>query len=53
MDARSLEPADLVEIMETIEIVTQIINNQLEITKKQAETLEKFFHVNPSLFLFN
>ena len=53
MDARSLEPADLVEIMDTIEIVTQIINNQLEITKKQAEALGKFFHVNPSLFLFN
>ena len=53
MDARSLEPADLVEIMDTIEIVTQIINNQLEITKKQAEALGKFFNVNPSLFLFN
>ncbi len=53
MDARSLEPADLVEIMDTIEIATQIINNQLEITKKQAEALGKFFHVNPSLFLFN
>jgi len=53
MDARSLEPADLVEIMDTIEIVTQIINNQLEITKKQAEALGKFFHVNPGLFLFN
>lgn len=53
MDARSLEPADLVGIMDTIEIVTQIINNQLEITKKQAEALGKFFHVNPSLFLFN
>ena len=53
MDARSLEPADLVGIMDTIEIVNQIINNQLEITKKQAEALGKFFHVNPSLFLFN
>ena len=53
MDARNLEAADLVEIMDTIEIVTQIINNQLEITKKQAEALGKFFHVNPSLFLFN
>lgn len=53
MDARSLEPADLVGIMDTIEIVTQIINNQLEITPKQAEALGKFFHVNPGLFLFN
>lgn len=53
MDARNLEPADLVEIMDTLEIVTQIINNQLEITKKQAEALGKFFDVNPSLFIFN
>ena len=53
MDARNLEAADLVGIMDTIEIVNQIINNQLEITKKQAEALGKFFHVNPSLFLFN
>lgn len=53
MDARSLEPADLVEIIGTIDMVTEIVNSQLEITKKQAEALGKFFHVNPSLFLFN
>jgi HTH-type transcriptional regulator / antitoxin HigA len=53
MDARSLEPADLVDIMGTIEIVTEIVNGQLEITKKQAEALGKFFYVNPSLLLFN
>jgi HTH-type transcriptional regulator / antitoxin HigA len=53
MDARSLELADLVEIMDTIEIVTEIVNGHLEINKKQAEALGKFFHVNPGLFLFN
>ncbi|WP_293189318.1 MULTISPECIES: transcriptional regulator [unclassified Microcoleus] len=53
MDARNLQPADLVEIIGTIEIVTQIINNQLEITNKQAEALGKFFHVNPGLLLFD
>ena len=52
MDARSLEPADLIEIIGTIEMVTELINGQLEITKKQAEALGKFFHVNPGLFLF-
>jgi len=52
MDARSLEPADLVEIIGSIEMVTELINGQLEITKKQAEALGKFFHVNPGLFLF-
>jgi HTH-type transcriptional regulator / antitoxin HigA len=53
MDARNLEPADLVEIIGTIDMVTEIVNGQLEIAKKQAEALGKFFHVNPSLFLFN
>ncbi|MGB8690984.1 MAG: transcriptional regulator [Microcoleus sp.] len=53
MDARNLELADLVEVIGTIEIVTEIVNGQLEITQKQAEALGKFFHVNPGLFLFN
>jgi HTH-type transcriptional regulator/antitoxin HigA len=52
MEARSLEPADLIEILGTMEMVTELINGQLEITKKQAEALGKFFHVNPGLFLF-
>jgi len=52
MDARSLEPADLIEIIGTSEMVTELINGQLEISKKQAEALGKFFHVNPGLFLF-
>ncbi|NJK73400.1 MAG: transcriptional regulator [Richelia sp. CSU_2_1] len=53
MDVRSLEPADLVEIIGTIEMVNEIVNGQVEITKKQAEALGKFFHVNPGFFLFN
>jgi HTH-type transcriptional regulator/antitoxin HigA len=52
MEARSLEPANLIEIIGTIEMVTELLNGQLEITKKQAEALGKFFHVNPGLFLF-
>ena len=52
MEARSLEPADLIEIIGTIDMVTELINGQLDITKKQAEALGKFFHVNPGLFLF-
>jgi HTH-type transcriptional regulator/antitoxin HigA len=52
MDARSLEPADLIEIIGTMKMVTEVINGQLEITKKQAEALGKFFDVNPGLFMF-
>ncbi|NQE35778.1 hypothetical protein E5S67_03514 [Microcoleus sp. IPMA8] len=53
MDARSLELADLVEILGTVETATEIVNGQLEISKKQAEALGIFFHVNPGLFLFD
>lgn len=51
MEARGLEQADLVEILGSSEIVTKIMNSELEITKKQAEALGKFFHVEPSLFI--
>ena len=53
MDAQSIEAADLVEIMGSSEAVVEVINGQLEIDKKQAEALGKFFHVDPGLFLFN
>jgi HTH-type transcriptional regulator / antitoxin HigA len=53
MDARSLEPEDLVEIMGSSEAVVEVINGRLEISKKQAEALGKFFHVDLGLFLFN
>lgn len=51
MEARGLEQADLVEILGSSEIVTKIMNRELEITKEQAEALGNFFHVEPSLFL--
>ncbi|MBD0386289.1 MAG: transcriptional regulator [Nostoc sp. C3-bin3] len=51
MEARGLEQADLVAILGSSEIVTKILNSELEITKKQAEALGKFFHVEPSLFI--
>ena len=50
MEARSLKQADLVEILGSSEIVTKIMNSELEITKNQAEALGKFFHVDASLF---
>jgi HTH-type transcriptional regulator/antitoxin HigA len=51
MEARGLEQADLVEILGSSEIVTKIMNGELEITKEQAETLGKVFHIEPSLFI--
>ena len=51
MEARSLEQADLVEILGSSEIVTKIINGELQITKEQAEALGKFFHIDANLFI--
>lgn len=51
MEARSLEQADLVEILGSSEIVAKVINGKLKITKEQAEALGKFFHVDASLFI--
>ncbi|NJK65258.1 MAG: transcriptional regulator [Microcoleus sp. CSU_2_2] len=53
MDARSIEAEDLGEIMGSSEEVFEIINDRLEITKKQAEDLGRFFRIDPGLFLFN
>ncbi|WP_242063283.1 helix-turn-helix domain-containing protein [Nostoc sp. FACHB-892] len=52
MEARGLQQADLVEILGSSEIVTKIMNSELEITKKQAEDLGKFFHIDASLFIY-
>ena len=51
MEARSLEQADLVEILGSSKIVAKVINGELEITKEQAEALGEFFHVDASLFI--
>ncbi|MBC1241315.1 type II toxin-antitoxin system HigA family antitoxin [Nostoc sp. 2RC] len=51
MEARSLEQADLVEIIGSSEIVAKVINGELEITKEEAEALGKFFNVDASLFI--
>ncbi len=51
MEARGLEQDDLVEILGSSEIVTKVINGNLEMTKEQAEALGKFFHVDASLFI--
>jgi HTH-type transcriptional regulator / antitoxin HigA len=51
MEARSLEQPDLVEVLGSSEIVTKVINGELEITKVQAQAFGKFFHVDASLFI--
>ncbi|WP_026733807.1 helix-turn-helix domain-containing protein [Fischerella sp. PCC 9605] len=53
MEAKGIEAKDLVGILGSIEIVTQVMSGELEITQEQAEGLGEFFHVEPSLFIYN
>lgn len=53
MESRSLKINDLVKIFGSIEVTEAVVNDRLEISKKQAEALGEFFQVEPSLFLPN
>jgi HTH-type transcriptional regulator / antitoxin HigA len=53
MDARSLQPSDLVELLGASDTVTEVINGESEINSEQAKVLGDFFHVDPQLFLSN
>ncbi|MBH8560920.1 transcriptional regulator [Nostoc sp. CENA67] len=50
MEARSLEAADLVAILGSREVVSQVMNGKQEITQNMAKALGQFFHVDASLF---
>ncbi|ALF53160.1 transcription regulator with HTH domain protein [Nostoc piscinale CENA21] len=50
MDARNLQPSDLVEVLGSSEIVNRLLDGEQEITKEQAKVLGQFFHVEPELF---
>ena len=51
MEGRGLNKSDLVSILGNQEIVTAIMQDECLINVTQAETLGKYFHVSPSLFL--
>jgi HTH-type transcriptional regulator/antitoxin HigA len=53
MEARGLEKAELVKILGAREVTAEVVNGEVEISKKQAEVLGEFFQVDPSLFLSN
>ncbi|WP_353930249.1 transcriptional regulator [Okeanomitos corallinicola TIOX110] len=50
LEAQDLELGDLVPIFGSSELVSQVINGEMEVTREQAEMLGKFFHVDASLF---
>ncbi|MGM3307543.1 helix-turn-helix domain-containing protein [Anabaena sp. WFMT] len=50
LEARDLEIGDLVPILGSSELVSQVINGEVKVTREQAEMLGKFFHIDGSLF---
>ncbi|BAZ12124.1 transcription regulator [Calothrix sp. NIES-4071] len=51
MEARSLEPEALVEVIGSKEAVLDIINQKRSISESQAKAISDFFQVDVSLFL--
>jgi HTH-type transcriptional regulator/antitoxin HigA len=51
LEARDLEIGDLVSVLGSSELVSQVINGEVGVTREQGEILGKFFHVDGSLFV--
>ncbi|MDJ0737637.1 MAG: helix-turn-helix domain-containing protein [Nostocaceae cyanobacterium] len=51
MDARKLKQSDLVEVIGSKGLVSEIVNGKRSISKSQAKALGEFFHVSPALFI--
>jgi HTH-type transcriptional regulator / antitoxin HigA len=51
MDQRNLQTEDLTEVFGSEAIATNIITNQVELSKAQIKALGQFFQVDPGLFL--
>ncbi|MGL5881029.1 MAG: helix-turn-helix domain-containing protein [Xenococcaceae cyanobacterium] len=50
MEARNLEEVDLVEVIGSHELTSEIVSGKRAIAPEQAKVLGKFFDVDPSLF---
>lgn len=51
MEARGLKQADLVGILGSSGVVSEVANGKRSISKAQAKALSELFHVSPALFL--
>lgn len=51
MEARGIQDSELVKIFGSKEIVSEIVDGKLAISKTQTEALGQFFHVSPELFI--
>ena len=50
MEARDLKQSDLVSILGSKGVTSEVINGKRNINKAQAKALGEFFHVSPDLF---
>ncbi len=51
MEGRNLKQSDLVGILGSPGVTSEVVNGKRSISKAQAKALGKFFHVSPALFL--
>ena len=51
MEARGLRQADLVGVIGSRGVVSEVVNGKRSISNAQAKSLGNFFHVDPSLFI--
>jgi HTH-type transcriptional regulator / antitoxin HigA len=51
MEARELKQVDLVGVIGSKGIVSEIVNGKREISKSQAKILGEFFNISPALFI--
>jgi HTH-type transcriptional regulator/antitoxin HigA len=51
MEARGLKQADIIGIIGSKGVVSEIVNGKRSISKAQAKALGEFFHVSPALFI--
>lgn len=51
MEARELKQSDLVGILGSKGVTSEVVNGKRDISKAQAKALGEFFHVSPALFL--
>ncbi|MTJ28770.1 type II toxin-antitoxin system HigA family antitoxin [Aphanizomenon sp. UHCC 0183] len=51
MDARGIKQSDLVGIIGSKGVVSEVVNSKRAISKAQAKALGEFFNVSPALFI--
>jgi HTH-type transcriptional regulator / antitoxin HigA len=51
MEERGLRQTDLVGVIGSRGVVSEVVNGKRAISKSQAKSLGEFFHVDPSLFI--